>query len=191
MMERTRVLVGLASVIISSTVQSANGDVMLFSDRDQWQAAVGSSATVDFTGFPSGMIITDQYADLGVTFTDGDDRIFLNSSFENDGAGLNGVFDIVTEFSAPTYAIAVDFPGFIQFELFSGPLLIYSSPPVGGGGTGWFVGLISDQPFDRAVLDGVGAPAQIDDLHFGPVPAPASLALFGLAACFARCRRRS
>ena len=64
----------------------AFGEVAEFFDRDEWIAAVGQFTTADFTGFPHGMFVTDQYSDLGVQFTDGNDSIFVNeNAFPNDG----------------------------------------------------------------------------------------------------------
>jgi hypothetical protein len=97
----------------------ARADVIEFTDRDEWIAAAGSFITIDFTGFPEGTPITDQYSDLGVTFTGGLEHIALSDySFPNDGAGLQSSFaDIQAEFATPQFWIAVDFPGLIQFEL--------------------------------------------------------------------------
>ncbi len=63
-----------------------------FDVKQAWIDAVGPFFTVDFTGFPGGTFITDEYADLGVLFTDGVDVILCcDEGFPNDGAGLNGV----------------------------------------------------------------------------------------------------
>ncbi|MCH8165665.1 MAG: PEP-CTERM sorting domain-containing protein [Planctomycetes bacterium] len=172
--------------------EALGGFVEEFTDKDSWIAAVGRFTTIDFTGFPDGTFITDQYADLGVLFVGGNESIFLNNSFPNDGAGLRSPFtDIVMEFDEPQLWIAVDFPGLIQFELFSAGELIYSSSAFGVGGAGNFAGLLSTEPFDMvAVLDPSDQVVNIDDLHFG-VPAPATLALLALGGLFFSRRRRS
>ena len=99
---RRRPLTILISLLPASlTVSPAHGDVTEFTDKDEWIAAVGPFTTIDFTGFPDGTLITDQYADLGVIFTGGTENIFLNNSFPNDGAGLNAFGVIAMEFATP------------------------------------------------------------------------------------------
>jgi hypothetical protein len=186
---RWRVSLGLAL----TAGMCARADVIEFTDRDEWIAAAGRFTTIDFTGFPEGTDITDQYSDLGVTFTGGLEHIALNdNTFPNDGAGLRSSFaDIQAEFATPQFWIAVDFPGILQFELYSGGLLIYTSSAFGVGGPGNFGGLVSTEPFDRAnILDPTGGTIAIDDLHFGPpIPGPPALALLGLAGFYLRRRR--
>ncbi|MHC5016908.1 MAG: PEP-CTERM sorting domain-containing protein [Planctomycetota bacterium] len=168
---------------------SAHGEVSTFFDRTEWDAAVGPVTTLDFTGFPNGTFITDQYADLGATFTDGDDSVFVNPSFVNDGVGLDGNGNISVAFDTPQLWTAVDYPGFIMIRLFLDQVMVYEGI-FGDPGQGWFVGLVSTDPFDSIVLidPGPGGEAEVDDLHFG-VPAPATLMLFGLAALATRRRR--
>jgi Flp pilus assembly protein protease CpaA len=69
----------------------ANGAFVVFHERAAWEAAVGDFVTIDFTGFPDDTVITDQYANQGVVFSDGNDRIRVSESlFPLDGAGLRG-----------------------------------------------------------------------------------------------------
>jgi hypothetical protein len=185
---RWRVSLGLALVAVTC----ARADVIEFTDRDEWIAAAGSFTTIDFTGFPHGTPITDQYADLGVMFTGGLEHIFFSSAFLNDGVGLVSNFaDIQAEFATPQFWIAVDFPGILQFELYSGGQLIYTSSDFGVGGPGNFAGLVATEPFDRAnILDPTGGTIGIDDLHFGPpIPGPPAFALLGIAGLHLRRQR--
>ena len=71
------------------------------------------------------------------------------------------------------------------------PAMIYTSiDQFPGGGTGFFAGLVSTQPFDAVIIsDPTDSFVSIDDLHFG-VPAPPTLALLGLGALGAARRRR-
>ena len=113
------------------------GGFMEFTDKDEWIAAVGDFTTIGFTGFPDGTFITDQYAHLGILFTDGNDNIFLNDgAFPNDGAGLDGNVNISVSFDTPQAWIGVDFPGVLQIELFSSGRLFYTSSIAGGGKVG-------------------------------------------------------
>ncbi len=65
----------------------AHAGVTEFTDRAEWETAVGAFTTVNFTGFPEFTVITDQYADLGVFFTDANDVIRL-SCFQPTGRDL-------------------------------------------------------------------------------------------------------
>ena len=116
-----------AGMLASLAVGLASGGVAEFFDRDEWIAAVGQFTTADFTGFPHGMFVTDQYADLGVLFTDGNDSIYVNQSlFLNDGVGLDGNGDITVSFATPQVWIGADFPGLLTIELYRDGLLIHS-----------------------------------------------------------------
>jgi hypothetical protein len=159
--------------------------------RQAWMTDMGSHATIDFTGFPANTIITTQYQSLGVTFTDGTDRIFASpNAFPNDGWGLNGAFDeIHLGFNQPMYGLGVDFPGIVKFRLYWQGALIYTSTDFIFGDIGSFAGLISDQPFDAALINDPTGGVFIDDLFFGPpVPAPSAVSLILLAGA-ARGRR--
>ena len=164
--------------------------VIEFTDKDEWIDAVGQFTTIDFTGFPEGTFITDQYADLGVLFTDGNDTISVNDGFLNDGSGLRGSDTITIAFDSPQAYIAVDYPGGMKIELFSQGRLIYTSSDFGLGGAGNFAGLLSTDLFDGALLyDWIAGSVFIDDLHFG-VPASGALPLLALGALTQRRRRQ-
>ena len=173
------------------TVSPAHGGVAEFPDKDEWIAAVGHFTTIDFTGFPDGTPITDQYADVGVHFVDGTDFILCCSeiTFPNDGAGLDGNQGIELVFDSPQAYIAADFPGILRIDLFSRGDLIYSSSFFGGGGAGFFGGLVSSELFDAAILsDPTDGNVVLDDLHFG-VPAPPTLGLLALTGLLGKRRR--
>ncbi|MHC5016909.1 MAG: hypothetical protein ACYTGM_20845 [Planctomycetota bacterium] len=180
-------LAGCALVLASP----ARGEVLEFVDKGDWFAAVGDVTTIDFTGFPAGTVITDQYADLGVHFVDANDRYFTTPSFVNDNWGVDGNGDITLAFDTPQAYIAAEFPGFLRIELFSSGQSIYLSSLFFGDPVGNFAGLLTDQPFDMAVLmdDPSSSEAEIDDLHFG-IPAPPTVVAFALAALSPRRRRR-
>jgi hypothetical protein len=165
-------------------------EVIEFRDKDEWIIAVGDYTTIDFTGFGEYTIITDQYRDLGIVFTTGYDWINFNSGYLNDGVGL-ATAAAYTEvvFDTPQAWLAADYPGDIQFNLYSGSELIYTATFYAGG-VGNFGGIISNVPFDSVILtrpsyDG----AYVDDLYFG-VPAPGTLGLLGLFGSLGQRRRR-
>ena len=151
----------------------ASADVLEFTDKDEWIEAVGEFTTIDFTGFPEGTWITDQYADFGILFTDGDDWIHNTCGYVNDCWGLaggDGNDQIMLAFDTEEAYIGVDFPGDLQIDLFAAGKLIYRAVFIAGG-NGNFAGLVSTELFDSVVLsDPVFGFVAIDDLHFGPPP---------------------
>ena len=192
--QRSLSLLYLASVPALGAAQIAAADVIWFVERSEWEATVADYSTIDFTGFPPGTFITEQYAALGAHFIDGTDSVYFNPGlFLNDEYGLDGNGDITVTFDAPIYWLAVDYPGMLQVDLYSGSQPVYSSGPIGGSGAGFFFGLLSTEPFDMAVLiDPIFPDAVIDDLHFGPpIPAPPAIALLALAAARPKRRRRA
>jgi hypothetical protein len=179
--------------VVLVTGNSVHGEVFEFTNRDEWFAAVGLTTTIDFTGYPDGTIITSQYTDSGVVFTDGNDAIAFNDiAYPNDGFGLKGNGWMFITFLTPQAYIAVDFPGFLMIQLFNQGALLYASDVFGEppGGGGHFAGLVSGDFFDSAVIrphPQLGT-VSIDDLHFG-VPAPPALVPLALAALVPRRRR--
>jgi hypothetical protein len=161
-----RMLTALAGAAIAAP---ATAEVEVLFDIDQWKAAAGETATITFTEFPYGTLITDQYADLSVIFSDGNDTIHVSSGYVNDGFGLNGHGNITLSYTTPQYAIAVDLPALVKFELYDGDDLVYLD--TWGTGDPFFVGLVSTHPFDRAMLiDPADGYQFIDDLHVDPRP---------------------
>jgi hypothetical protein len=161
--------------------------------RQNWQNAAAPYTTIPFTGFAPNTIITNQYQQQGILFTDGTDRITFNESFLNDQWGLRGVLDdIHVAFQAPVSSIATDFIGDLRIRLYDDGLLVYTSPDFFSLGGHGFAGLISTTPFDAAIISDPTGNVNIDDLFFGPpIPAPPVLTLLAFAAKGARRRRRS
>jgi len=189
-----RCLLHVLASIIALTAGSARcpADIIEFTDKAQWEAAAGQFTTIDFTGFDSGTIITSQYIDPGVVFTGGDDLIHPGSGFVNDGWGLAGHESIDMAFTGPVNAIAADFPGGLMIELYWEGDLLYTSSNFGQGGSGWFAGLVSTDPFDFAVFrDWIDESTFIDDLHFGPPIPGAPVVVAFVFAVFTRRRRRA
>jgi len=188
------IMFGLAS---SSLVYAEDVQWFHTPTKDEWWDAVGETTTINFTGHKHGEPLTDQYADIGVTFDDvGPLSFWEDASFVNDGWGFRGWNGAWIHFDEPMNWIAADFPGNLGYELYSGDDLIYTSFELGMGGLGQFGGLISDKPFDRVFLWKMpSGPFQefivfVDDLHFGALPAPGALSVFALALFAGRRRRR-
>lgn len=163
------------TVLACMTGGAPRGIVYEIYDKGVWAAAVGEFSTVDFVGFPEDTYIVEQYAELGVVFTDGDDSVYHNNSFPNDGVGLDGNGDITVVFAQAQSWIGVEFPGFLRLRLYRDGKLAFISNDAGAGFTDNFLGLLSEEPFDSAVLVDPAGEAEIDDLHFGPPPCLADL----------------
>jgi MYXO-CTERM domain-containing protein len=192
--QRTGLMAAITAVmILTCAATSARGEVREYTDYDEWRSAVGHFTTIQFTEYPPGTIVTDQYADLGILFTDGNDVILERSYFLNDGFGLwgPGFDDVTVEFDSARTAIAVHYPGIVRFDLYRADELIYTSS-IFDDIISNFAGLLTTEPFDAALIyDPTGNGVAIDDLHFGPpIPAPGALGLLGFAALAGRRRRR-
>ena len=180
-------------LLIFGCVQTTRAAVVEYTNKAAWQNGASGYSTITFTELPANTWITNQYAHLGISFTDGSDQVvYMPGAFLNDDFGLNGAFDSSTlQFSQPVHSIAVDFPGRTTFKLYYQGQLTYTSTDFGGGGAGWFAGLISDRPFDKVVMYDPTGDFVVDDLYFGPaIPAPGALALAAVAGAFTSRRRR-
>ena len=156
-----------------------------YTDLSTFNAAAGAHTILTFTGLAGGTIITSQFAGQGVTFTDGDDRAALNGAFITDGAGVDANGSISLAFSGLRDSIGAEYPGGLQFQLFQGATLVYTSSQFGGSGTGFFAG-VTGVTFDHAVIsDWVDSAVFVDNLHFSGqvsgVPEPSTAGLFIIA----------
>ena len=162
---------------------AAQADLVEYRDKAEWQAAVGEFATLDFTGFQNGEVLSDQYSDLGVLFPDGNDTVRLSPSiFLNDGWGVKDNDGPITiHFDTPRRAFAADYPGFVSFFLYrTGDLVGHVDFLPGGVGN--FAGVVSEVTFDMVeVVDVTGGDVLMDDLYFS-IPSPGSIALL-IATC--------
>lgn len=187
-------------IVIAFLASQANGAVVEYNteDRDQWFADVGgldNVSIVDFVGFEDLTPISNQWAHLGVNFT-GD--VFTsgesNIIYPNDGWGCEGYPDINVTFDEPINWIGVDMPGGTTIQLYINDQFIHQTIHLGGSGTGFFGGIISDEPFNRVRFSTEGAHAEfLDDIYFGPViaiPTPASILALGIALLLRQRRRR-
>jgi hypothetical protein len=183
----------LAAVVGMGRGSPAWGQVTEYTNRSAWEAAVGEFTTIGFNDLPADTFLTDQYAALGVLFTDGNDQIGGPDYivYPQDGSGLRGNGWIHLTFLQPRAWIAVDYPGFMTIDLFQGNQLLYSPEThFPGSGFGFFGGVVSTQTFDRVILrDWTDSATFIDDLHVG-VPSPSSLAVLASAVLCGRRRPR-
>jgi MYXO-CTERM domain-containing protein len=169
------------------------GGVTEYTDSALWQSAVGSFTTITFAEFGDFGVVTDEYADLGIIFPDGNDGIDTTPNAYNDNFGLGSVppfGPIHFVFDTPQLWIAVDFPGGVTLDLYSMGGLMYSSGNIfQGTGVGNVGGLLSDQFFDEVIIHDFGQSVFIDNLYFG-VPSPSAMPLLALVGILGRRRRR-
>jgi hypothetical protein len=164
---------------------------------DAWSAASGPFTTIDFTGYPQGTLITDQYEEQGILFESSDADIvwFSSIGFPQDGVGINGLVEVEMTFSDPIFSFGMHHPGLRFVLAYNGDTLLWTSPLLGGGGVGFFSGFTSTGPVDRVlVLSGSSAPVvsvHVDNIYFSTVPGPSGAALLGLAGLIGRGRWRS
>jgi hypothetical protein len=140
-------------------------------DRQAWFEAAGETITLPFRDLAEGtlVIVTNQYAEHGVLFTDGDDFVSINkSAYPNDGVGLDGFGSTITaEFDPPIYWVAADLPECDPLLLFSGGRQILRT---GTCFAGQFIGAGSTIPIDKVIIFDNGSCPCIDDLHFSRTP---------------------
>jgi hypothetical protein len=196
-MSRMKFIVSIALVGSSST--SAHASIVTYTNQSAWEVATGSSTYIGFNEYAVGTIITDQYQALGVTFTDGDDKIVSGDAgiFPVDGRGLRGYWGqfgfhkpITAVFDAPRYSVAAHFSSGSIIQLYLGSQFVGQTGIFTPAFTGPFGGITSTVPFDRVVLDN-GSTIGIDSLFFGSaVPGPGGFGALALASVCLRGRRR-
>ncbi len=178
-------------VLFAVGIQSefgASGGVTLYTDNfAAWQGATGSYSTCDFVGFPVNTQITTQYSELGAIFTpfQGPNIVqpYSDFIFPEDGYGIDGNGDVEILFDTPMHSLAAHAPGSWRYQLFSGDTMFHQSVYVGGGGAGFFAGLVSTQAFTKIRFDTFDFDdVYIDNVYFSAAPGPggAGLGLVGL-----------
>lgn len=164
-----------------------------YSDVDDWLNDVLSVTVIEFTYFPHGTFIDDQYADEGVIFTNGSSTISNIPSAFVDDFGLDANQDAMTfDLAQPAYSLGVLFPGTLRFVLYLDGELVGWTETLGGASPQQFVGVILPTGFDSVSLIDLNEP-EIDNLYFSfaEIPAPAAaVPLLALAAIAGRGRRR-
>lgn len=194
-----RMLVALVALQIvvafgSTTPALAGAENYFDADQQDWfddAAELGTIRTIDFTGYPEGTFVTDQYQYLGVTFAGGDDYItYVPGGFLNDDWGIDPNATAHLIFDTPQIGISTAHPGDTQLHLYLEGALIYESPAFGGTGLGHFGGVLGVE-FDEVIITDPGDNAPfIDDIYFVGVPTPPTMVLMLSMLAF-RSRRRT
>lgn len=189
---------GALSLVICTLTAAAHAGVTEYTSFASWQAASPTYSTITFGEVPVGTLVTDQYASLGVLFTDFDPNVAVGPSaslFPQDTFGLVGETLIELTLDQPGYGVAAHFPGGTRYRLYSGSTLLYQSSYFGGSGTGFFSGLISTVAFDRVQIEDeimTNDKVALDNLYFSfaPVPGPGGAAVLLFLGCAGGRRRR-
>lgn len=146
-------------------------EVLSFSDILPFETTIGMPTThIGFADQPVNTIILNQYSGLGVTFSDGNDKVTYNTGFQQDGYGLYGGTTVSLSFSKPINVLSTYYAGAQTIKLYDQPggTLLYTSPNFGSTGLNLFAGVFSYTPFTYAVItDWVDSKTNIDDIMFG------------------------
>ena len=161
------------TVLVLACTGTASAGATNYFSLDSWVAASGPYSSIDFTALPQGTLVTDQYEQLGVNFTDPDGGwVYFTSSFTSDGVGIFGYSMTELTFDTPQHAIGAEALGVWSYRLYSGDTLLFTSQ-LFSNQINYFEGLTFTSGFDRVqivnALTGVGA---IDNIYFSTVPAP-------------------
>jgi MYXO-CTERM domain-containing protein len=181
---------GVAVFLSAVAVSAAQASVVVYDDMADWSNAVGNHTTIDFVGGELGTPVLDDYAHLGVTFSE--NTTYAQLSAFTDLAGMRAPGGSTASFDSPQQWIGLDHVGHLLVDFYSGGELIWSSgvmvPPSGENLA--FAGFILSESFDSVYLYrlGVDFVAVIDNIYFA-VPAPGAFGLLLLAG-IARTRRR-
>jgi len=188
-----RLLALCAALSLVAAANSAIASVQMFiQDFSGWQDAAGAYSTCDFTGFAPNTFITDQYAALGVNFTNVGPNVVTFPTwdlFPQDSAGIDGNNGIILAFDQPIHAIGQHGPGAWRFRLYSGGQQFFVSS-WWTGATNVYSGLYSDVAFDGVYIESPGDDVYSDNIYFSTIPAPGAIALAALSGLPARRRRR-
>ncbi|MDZ4829492.1 MAG: hypothetical protein SGJ09_04745, partial [Phycisphaerae bacterium] len=180
----------------------AHGDFVTYDSLSAWQQVAPSSTVLDFTGFTNNTFITDQYASLGVLFTDVDANIIQNASFTYllDGSGLYGSCSAELNFDQPMRAFGAWNLTNMTVRAYLGRQLVYQGALINGVNFGGeFNGIVSTgTTFDRVHVYGpttMNPPyfcggMNFDNFWFSTVPAPGAVAVLAVGSVLGRPARR-
>jgi hypothetical protein len=167
----------LAPLSVLILCSSVYGDITYYkNNKAQWIADVGEFTTLGFNDLgPVPVIVTEQYSELGVHFTDGDDVAYKFGSAITDGWGMKdnpgGTIYIQLEFDKPQYWLGVDHPGGMACLLFNDEELIDEMHVFELSGDVNFAGVLSDVGLNKVRLrDVIDTVVAVDNIHFGAPP---------------------
>ena len=202
-------VVVVVALAVLALVGTAAAEVTWTLDKAAWTASYGGQQNVtdvDFGTLTPGTIVTEQFADLGVHFTDGDDKVVIANPWgppptfpallSYASGSPPGEYDITILLDGPMNGFGVRPTGpSLDVQLWLAGSLVGQGPATGM--PYWqpdaFVGFQSSVPFDKVVIlhHPSENPAQgvaVGNLAFA-IPAPGALGGAVVAAAFSRRRR--
>lgn len=182
--------------LVSLAGGSALGGTVVYTDLDLFRAAAGDVRVIDFETLPdgtpsqSGVLITPEfnYTAQGGTFAAQAPRLRITGN-EITGFNLGAVPIlsndptrnwILAHLAEPAYAVGVRFPGTASLILLDVNRETMGRWTFGGGGQGFFLGVLSDDPIYTALVDHGSNSTHIHDFWFASIPEPATLVLLAL-----------
>jgi len=156
-----------ADLDIPDPYQTTTTTITEYLDQASWEAAIGMlTLTNPYGDLGADVIVTNQYAGIGTTYTDGDDITFPYGD-SLDGMLLSGITRIHVQFNNLVYAVAVNYPGAVQIVGYLGGSVVFTSSEFGSSGAYLFAGIVSTDAFDSVeILDWVDDAVYIDDLNY-------------------------
>ncbi|MHC4992914.1 MAG: hypothetical protein ACYTGC_18225, partial [Planctomycetota bacterium] len=157
--------------LVLGVCSQALGQITVYTDRAEWEAAVSAFSTVGFGGMLSGTTLTDQLeASHGIVLTGGFDVVFQSPIFDQDGAGVDSDSGIRFALDSPRTAVGVHFLDQAQLVLFCEEYEAFFMSDVFIEAESDFFGIVSTRSFDSFVVRGPSLPwaaVTIDDVLLG------------------------
>jgi len=200
------ITVTIGAFILASAGSAPGGTIETFDEFDPWQNEAGPFTTIQFLGageLVEGTVVTDQFIDEGVIFAGWDEACQYCGKFfpgfSQDPWGINAGENADIRFTQPMTTFAAHFPGAMDFTVYNGDDIVFTTQFSDFMDNSNFGGFVSDQPFDRVVLHNPNFVPNViwtyvDNIYFGPpIPAPGVLVVFavGLGMSGAPRRRRN
>lgn len=196
---RTILALTLAATAIWTAGTARGGTFQAFvNDFDGFVEAAGEVTIIDFETLPdgnrafSGALITPEfnYTDLGVTFSTQAPRLNISG---NPISGFNLCACpeqsndpnrnwIIADFVDSVSAVGFFYGGRSTLTIFNEFEIDFANVGFAGSGSGFFVGLVSEDPIAFATADAGRNSEIINSFAFAPIPEPATLVLFGIGA---------
>lgn len=190
-------------VLLALSGRSVNADVVTFTDRAAWEAAVsGSITTEDFNGvspfeLPSNgttavglLTIETTNSDLRQINDGTDSRNIDGSNFFKVRTDNDPVRSAAILFSSPVLAWAVDYNQFNDPTFVTFASIVEGS--IGPQNSSGFAGYVSDTAFSRVDLISTNpsfAVIGLDNVSFVAIPEPSAFVCMGLVSLVAGGRR--